>query len=294
MKTNFIKCFLAILILALISSGCGLVNISFTNPTSIFPTQKSFSTFIPTTPVPYSPIPPSPTSQPTSTPLPTSLPTFTPLPISLPTLTPLPAGIVRISFAAGATSGVAQGQLQATQIKTFILRAMQSQPMMVAVNSQNSDVTLAIQGYQDGRVLLPASNRYSTWQTILPVTEDYLIQVIGGASTENFYLSVNIPSRIIFASGATSATVSGPTPGGFAVIYVLRASGGQTMSVVLQVPQDSGALSIYGYSDGQPMVRSVMNQTAFTTKLPSTQDYIIEVVPFYGHVINYSMTVMVK
>lgn len=66
------------------------------------------------------------------------------------------------------------------------------------------------------------------------------------------------------------------------------------MTVNLNSPGNSALLSIYGYTDGQPYVRSVTGQTSFTFKLPATQDYIIQVVPLAGQVVNYDMNVVIQ
>jgi hypothetical protein len=51
---------------------------------------------------------------------------------------------------------------------------------------------------------------------------------------------------------------------------------------------------MYGYQDGQPYLRYVVEQTAFDMTLPATQDYIIQVVPRAGAVADYDLTVEIK
>ena len=48
------------------------------------------------------------------------------------------------------------------------------------------------------------------------------------------------------------------------------------------------------FSDGQPYVRYVSEQTSFSFKLPSTQDYIIEVVPRAGSVVSFLLNVQIQ
>ena len=165
--------------------------------------------------------------------------------------------------------------------------------MIVMVDSLNHDVTLSVQT-QGGTYLLSPSAGKSTWEGLLPQTEDYYIGIYGGSSTENFNLSVEIPSRIQFEPGKDSAIVSGSTVAGYIVDYVLFASQGQKMTVHLNGVGNDGALSIYGFSDGQPYIRSVVEQTEFSFKLPRTQDYIIQVVPRAGKVVNYTVVVEIK
>jgi hypothetical protein len=226
---------------------------------------------------------------PTTAPTQASIPP-TPQPVS-PTLA-LPAA-TRITFLPDATTGVVNGTVDAGQAVNYVLQASQGQIMMVNVDSTNHDVTISIKT-QGGTSMLNASAHQATWQQALPQTEDYYITVHGGATTENFTLSVTIPSRIKFAEGADKATVSGKTAGGYNVLYTVFAIKGQKMSVNLSNLSGDAALTIYGYTDGTPYVRYVSEQTSFSFDLPSTQDYIIEVVPKAGSVVSYAMVVKIE
>ena len=233
-------------------------------------------------------IPPSATPQPptaTSQPVPPNT--------SAPAATAMPGG-VRINFPTGATAGTTQGQLQPGQVQNFLVGAAAGQPFMVSVNSLNNDVYFSVSGRQDGIVLLPASNKYSSWQTMLSKTEDYLVQVYAGATTENFTLNIITPARIVFDPGAVTAQRSGSTPGGLNVAYVLRANAGQKMDLQLTAPDGNAVLSVYGYQDGQPYLRYVVEQTSFTMTLPATQDYIIQVVPRAGAVAPYTLKIKIQ
>jgi hypothetical protein len=161
------------------------------------------------------------------------------------------------------------------------------------VNSLNNDVTLSIRT-QGGTWMLNAAAHQTSWQSMLPKTEDYYIGVYGGATTENFTLTAVIPARIKFDIGSITTTVNGKTVAGYNVAYIVLALKGQVMTVYLNGAGDNAALTIYGYTDGQPYLRSVSEQTSFNFKLPATQDYIIEVVPKAGLVVNYSLQVIIK
>jgi hypothetical protein len=201
---------------------------------------------------------------------------------------------MRINFASGATAGIEEGSLPAGDSQGFVLQAGQTQPMIVMVESPGHDLTLDILGQDTGITLLAASQKWSSWEGILPATQDYLITVHGGASAEDFTLTVSIPSRITFASGATAASVSGSTPGGLVVSYAIYAMANQTMTVTLNVPSGAAALTIYGFEDCQPLLRSIFNATSWSGELPVTEDYIVQVVPNAGQAVNYSLTVSVK
>ncbi len=232
----------------------------------------------------------TPAASPTAQLSPSALPTATTAP-TFPAVadTAAPAA-TRINFLTNATTGVVTAPIQPGQSIFYVLQASQAQPMIVRVDSLNNDITLSVKT-QGGTSLLSAGSRSSSWQGTLPQTEDYYIGVFGGGSTENFTLTIEIPSRIKFAAGTVAATVRGQTVAGYSVAYTVFAIKGQKMTVNLNGVGSDGALTIYGFVDGQPYVRSVTGQTSFTFKLPSTQDYVIEVVPWAGKVITYSLVV---
>lgn len=236
-----------------------------------------------------------------ASPIPSDMPTLataTSAPTAAPTNTSAAAssdgGAVRIKFAFDATTSIQEGQIQAGQSQRFLLGASADQPLIVSVGSRDNDVTFSVTGARDGKVLLSAAEKLSSWQTMLTVTQDYIIEVYGGASTENFTLNVITPARIRFAQGAVSGTYSGTTPGGYTVSYILHARKGQKMKLNLDAPNGNAVLSMYGYEDGQPYLRYVVEQTSFDFTLPATQDYIIQIVPRGGEVAGYTLTVEVK
>ena len=192
----------------------------------------------------------------------------------------------------GATDTDVSGQLQANEVRTFVLSAAKGQPMLVDLVSPNSAAHLAVRG-QDGTVLLGAEAAKTAWQGLLPATQDYILQAIAPAAATNFDLSLEIADRITFASGAISATVNGTAQSGLVTTYVLRALAGQTFTATLQSANNSVVLSVYGFQDGLPLVRAATNVTSFTVKLPATQDYIIKAVQTSTPV-DFKLTVTVK
>jgi hypothetical protein len=88
--------------------------------------------------------------------------------------------------------------------------------------------------------------------------------------------------------------VSGKTVSGYDLSYTVFAAKGQNMSVDLENLSSKASLSIYGFTDGQRYVRSETGQTRFHFVLPSTQDYIIVVVPLAGSVVSYTITVKIQ
>ncbi len=199
----------------------------------------------------------------------------------------------RITFLPGATTGIMTGSAGPGQSINYVLQASQGQILMVNVDSTNHDVTVSIKT-QGGTSMLSPATQQSTWQQALPQTEDYYLTLHGGTSQENYTLTVTIPSRLKFAPGEDKLKVSGKTAGGYAVSYAIFAIKGQKMIVDLSPISGDAALTIYGYVDGTPYVRYVSEQTSFRFKLPSTQDYIIQVVPRAGSEVPYVLVVQVQ
>ncbi len=255
-------------------------------------------------------IPPSPTPQvvmasptavpPSPTPLmvldtPTVIPTSAPLlalPSPAPTFSSGAGGSSmggNFSLLAGTTAGVIQGTVQPGQVLTYTLSAGQAQPLTLIINSPNNDVTLGF-FESNGTILLDPASRYMRWQMVLPITDLYTIRVTGGATTENFTLTVKLPLVVNFASGTSSTTLSGTTVNGYLFSYALNCAAGQTMSAALNVPTSTATIDIYGISSGT-LVDASAGYNSWSGVLPQTQDYIIEVVPYNNQVVNYGLTV---
>ena len=228
--------------------------------------------------------------------LPTTFPTSTsqpPTAVFIPSPTFAAPAATRIQFASGATQNVTTGTVPAGLSNTYVLSAQQGQALLASVDSPNPNIKLAIYG-ANGVVLLPANQGSGSWQGILPSAQDYYFQVIGTNSTENFSLNIIVAARIQFNAGEVKTTLKGRTVNGFAVTYVAYAQKDQKMDVILTVPGDIAGLTIWGFSDGQPYARAQNGVKDFSLDLPSTQDYIIEVVPQAGQVVDYSVLVRIK
>lgn len=226
-------------------------------------------TFVFATPVPNTPIPPT-------------------FPVVPPTA--IPPAATRINFLTGATEGIVSGPIQTGQTLYYVLQAAQGQPMIVSLEPPVPDMFISV-ATQGGTALLSAASKQPNWQGMLPQTEDYYIGIYDNGSPQNYSLQVITPARIQIAQGATKAVLSGKTVAGYDVIYTAFGLQGQILSVDLNGVGSNAALTIYGFADGQPYVRSVTGQTSFSMKLPSSQDYIIQVVPRAGMVVNYTLVV---
>jgi hypothetical protein len=200
---------------------------------------------------------------------------------------------INILFATGTTAVVESGRLQAGQIQNYTINVGNSQPMILILNSTVGDDYLAVYD-ADGKVVLDPAKKWSRWQSLLTQKiQLYTIRVIGGASTEDFTLTVKVAARIKFAAGATSATVEASTVKGYVLTYAVTGLADQTMTVNLDAPANSVALDIFGLATGDLLLGANEKATTFEGTLPSTQDYIIEVYPLLGDVVDFSMTVAI-
>ena len=129
---------------------------------------------------------------------------------------------------------------------------------------------------------------------MLSLTQDYLIQVIAAGSDESFMLNISTPARITFDVGSITKKLDGSTPDGLNTAYILRANAGQTMNLELTAENNNAVLSVYGFEDGNPYLRYVVEKSSFSMVLPKTQDYIIQVVPRAGMVVNYSLVITIQ
>ena len=176
----------------------------------------------------------------------------------------------RIQFATGGTAAIVQGQLPANSKHTYLVNASAEQTLEVTVTAP-AGVTLAVMG-ADGSTVKSANSTLS-FRGVLPKTQDYVLVLTAAASLADYGLSVDIPQRIRFASGSTSATLTGTVPANLSQFFILRASNGQTLTVTV-TPQDKLQLIIYGV-DGSVLKSGMGEGAAFTGVLPSTQDYIL-------------------
>ncbi len=210
-----------------------------------------------------------------------------------PTQTPSAAPAARINFLEGATTGVVTGSIAASQTLTYVLQAGQGQPMLVHVDSPENDVTLSIRT-QGGTSLLSNLAHQSSWKGTVPRTEDYVISLYGGKSSEQFSLTTEIASRISFAPGAESAKISGQTSGGYTVAYAVFAQEGQKMELAVYAAKHTPGLAVWGYVSNQTYLAPSSNRTSFSFTIPETQDYIIEIVPKPGETVNFVIILKIR
>jgi hypothetical protein len=255
--------FISLAVAVVLLAGCNLPNVATSTPIPL-PTDTPVPLDSPTA------VPPSPTPQPSVTATPTA---------------------TNIVFATGTTAAVEQGTIQPGQVITYSLSAGQYQPMVLILNSPANDVYLGVLE-PDGNKLLDPAHKWIRWQWLLPKTEVYTIQVFGGATAESYTLTAKVAQRVNFGSGSSSITLNGTTVNGFVFSYALSCKASQTMTVTLNVAATSAYLDVFGLATG-PQLNAASMATTWTGTLPSTEDYIIEVIPNGGQVVNYTLTISV-
>jgi hypothetical protein len=103
------------------------------------------------------------------------------------------ANAERIVFSPGATSATVSGQLAASGSNKYVLHALAGQTMSVNLTFTEGRAILVVWG-ADGTVLLTDHAEASSFQRILPSTQDYFIMVEGRPDGGTTYsMTVSIP-----------------------------------------------------------------------------------------------------
>jgi heat shock protein HslJ len=101
----------------------------------------------------------------------------------------------RITFAPGATSASLTGNLTASTSDLYVLRALAGQTMSVNLAFTEGQAILVVWG-EDGDVLLSDHTEVSSFERVLPTTQDYYIQVKGRPDGNTSYgMTISIAPR---------------------------------------------------------------------------------------------------
>jgi hypothetical protein len=279
------KPFVAVTILVLASLLAGACAAAPTAtplpPTAVAATATPSASQATATTAPTSTLAPTASPAPTATLSPTSTtpPTATAAPTAAPTATTAPTAVAptRISFAPGGTSAVVEGNLPLGGSVSYVVQVTASQLMEVDV-SPDQGLALSITG-ADGEVLKGAAGA-PFFRGTVPTTQDYILTLRSVAGATPFTLEVIIPARISFALGTTSEVVQGHLAANLNQYYVLKVAAGQLLEVDTTSLQ-SLTLSVYGV-DGTVLLSGMGDESSFRGTVPTTQDYILVLVPVNG------------
>jgi hypothetical protein len=118
-----------------------------------------------------------------------------------------PADAIRVEFAAGTTSKSVEGELDAGQTESYLLRASGGQKMRVDVWSPNANVYLNIYGVE-GQKLVESSQKATSWSGDLPSTQDYVVEVTASGGQTSYTVTFVIDA-VVTTPGATTTVAPG-------------------------------------------------------------------------------------
>ncbi len=197
--------------------------------------------------------------------------------------------LARIQFAPGTTSATVSSPAQhcvpqgAEVVGGYTLRAFAGQTMRVTVSSPNHNTYLTIVG-ANGAPLKYYDDWSTAWEGVLPSTQDYHLFPVAVGPDARFTLTVWIsplgqaaPTRIRFAPGTESGTVSGHLAPGSPARFVLWAARGQRMEIrVWPAPGNysTPAIDVTVTGPGGTTWKGLGLESA-VDPLPASGDYII-------------------
>ena len=132
-------------------------------------------------------------------------------------------------------------------------------------------------------------------KTGVPVVQVTPIFFTATPKTPTAILPTAIPvnmDRISFLANATSANLSGSLTGGQVKEYALRVMANQVMMVNVSVPNQDAVIAVYGLTSGQVFLGASSNQTFWQGRVPSTQDYVVQVIS-RGAATNFNLSVTI-
>lgn len=209
------------------------------------------------------------------------------------------AEATRIQFAPDMTATMIEGRLEAGERALYVLSAAEEQDMSVSVSSEGDRATVGVYG-EDGTVFLPQSATQTGLHiAALPASMDYFVEVVAADTAVDYILVVGVsaladlPERIRFEPGATSATVSGTLQaGGDLDRYILSAAEGQRITIDA-LPPDA-PLSVYLQSEDS-VDFFFATEGQLVAELPRTLDYVLSVsTPNAAGMVDYELHIAIE
>ena len=195
------------------------------------------------------------------------------------------AGLTRIRFARGTTSGIYDDSLSGRGTRSYLVGARAGQVMLAHAIAWPVAERLHPPPEPSVRVYLPATGvelpspraEPEVWSARLPADGDYVVRVTTAAPTL-YTLAVQIPREARVTADAPTAIFTGSTPSRAPIDYLIRAEAGRALEVVLGGAPEVG-LHVYGLEDGVQLARLADRQRLFAGRVERTQDYVVSVVP---------------
>jgi hypothetical protein len=220
-----------------------------------------------------------------------------------------PAEALRVQFQPNTTSWYTPGDLAPNASIYFVLSAMQGQQMNVnLITEPDSSATpyasLIISG-ADGMLYTP--NHTTSWSSILPVTQDYYIEVRSiSQQSINYQVSVEIPvtagaspqsaidQPIRFAVGPLDVDLNGAVISGERARYSLSMLAGETLDVQITSLEGNAVFSILGPDQiALPGTEEGKDTIQWAVPIPADGEYSILVGSTRGNA-TYTLKVSVS
>ena len=194
------------------------------------------------------------------------------------------AAMIRIRFARGTTSGILNDSLPAGGARAYLLGALRGQPMLAHAIAW-SDRRQSGQGETSVRVSRPDGAELMTpagpgplWSGRLPEDGDYVVRVRVSGGATPYTLAVQIPKPVTVTPEDPTAAYSGLAPSRAPVDFLIKGEQGRSLDAELGAGPGT-YLHVYGLDTGIQLARLADRRERVSVRLPSTQGYIVSVVP---------------
>ncbi len=198
-----------------------------------------------------------------------------------------------IRFGAGETSALIRGYVYPGQTIKYQLYAFANQNIHLMLTSDSGTSVLRFRDIYGNQYLME-NQRQTSYNTYLPRTATYYVEVCSTGYGENFTLQVSIPARVTIPAGRTSAVYSGSIGAYGVVSYTAYMYAGQTARIDdYSGAQPTSFLRVSGLQTGTVYMDYTAYSPSWYAVVPVTQDYLIEVIST-DRPTNYRLTVDVR
>ena len=195
------------------------------------------------------------------------------------------AGLPRIRFARGTTSGIVDDSLPPGATRSYVLAASQGQVMLAhaitwpVAERQHppADPVVRVFDVASGRELPTPRAEPEIWSGRLPQTGEYVVKVTAAERT-TYTLAVQIPRRVEPDPGQPTAIFTGTAPSRAPIDFLVHADAGRTLEVVLG-GDPVLSLHVYGLDDGVQLAPLPDRRRLYAGRLVTTQDYVVSIIP---------------
>jgi len=209
------------------------------------------------------------------------------------------AGLLRIRFARGTTSGILNDSLLAGEIRGYLIGAERGQVMMVHAitwpvrqgGAPPATARVRVYSAAGGGELTTPSEPGPLWSGRVTATGDFVVRVEATRPVA-YTLAVQIPRRLSVDVADPTASITGTAPSRAPVDYIIEGRSGQTLAASVR-EADPASLHLYGLDDAGQLAPLAERRKLWAGTLPATQDYVISVVPV-DEGARYELTVALR